>query len=221
MTDLNLVLLGPPGAGKGTQAALLRDLLGLPYLSTGDLLRRHRAKQTPLGREAARFMDAGTLVPDDLVISMLMDAVTDGPPQGFLLDGFPRTVGQADALDVALDDAQTALRAVLLIDLPSEIIVGRIAGRLTCPRGHVFHVRNSPPAHDGICDHDGERLTQRDDDRADTVRRRLEVYRETTAPLAGYYEERGLLCRIDGTREPDEVFDAICDALDLKVGRRR
>ena len=155
MTDLNLVLLGPPGAGKGTQAARLRDDLDLPYLSTGDLLRRHRAKGTELGLQAASYMAEGRLVPDELVISMLMDAVENGPPHGFLLDGFPRTVVQADALEAALTEAGTALRAVLLIDAPDEVIIERISGRLTCPRGHVFHAEHSPPAVEGVCDHDG------------------------------------------------------------------
>jgi adenylate kinase len=215
MTDLNLVLFGPPGAGKGTQAARLRDDLGLPYLSTGDLLRRHRAKGTELGLQAAGYMAEGRLVPDELVISMLMDAVQDGPPHGFLLDGFPRTTVQADALEAALDRAGTALRAVLLIDAPDTVIVERISGRLTCARGHVFHVQNSPPVRAGVCDHDGEPLTQRDDDLPETVRRRLAVYHELTEPLVAHYEQRGLLCRVDGTRAPAEVFDTIRAVLGL------
>ena len=218
MTDLNLVLLGPPGAGKGTQAARLRDDLALPYLSTGDLLRRHRAKGTELGLQAASYMSEGRLVPDELVISMLMHAVENGPPHGFLLDGFPRTVVQADALEAALDEAGTALRAALLIDAPDEVIVERISGRLTCPHGHVFHRQHSPPAREGVCDHDGEPLAQRDDDLPETVRRRLDVYHEQTEPLVAYYDQRGLLLRIDGTHAPDDVFDAIRAALDITVG---
>ena len=148
MSDMNLVLLGPPGAGKGTQAARLRDELRLPYLSTGDLLRRHRAKETALGLAAAEYMDQGQLVPDELIITMLMDAV-DGPPRGFLLDGFPRTVVQAEALERTLDAAGSRLRAVVLVDVPDQVIVGRISGRLTCPYGHVYHARSRRPSGPG------------------------------------------------------------------------
>jgi adenylate kinase len=210
--DMNLVMLGPPGAGKGTQAAHLRDHLRVPYLSTGDLLRRHRAKGTALGRQAAEYMDKGHLVPDALVITMLMDAVED-PPRGFLLDGFPRTVVQAEALEASLAGAGTGLSAVVLIDVPDDVIVERLAGRLTCPRGHVYHVETSPPARVGVCDHDGEPLLQRNDDHSETVRRRLAVYHEATKPLAGFYQRREILVRIDGTLGPDEVFEAICVAL--------
>ena len=160
----------------------------LPYLSTGDLLRRHRAKGTDLGLQAASYMAEGRLVPDDLVISMLMHAVENGPPHGFLLDGFPRTIVQADALEAALERGGTAgHRAVLLIDAPDEVIIERISGRLTCPHGHVFHIQNAPPQRAGICDHDGEPLAQRDDDHPETVRRRLEVYHEQTEPLVSHY----------------------------------
>ncbi len=210
---MNLVLLGPPGAGKGTQAARLRDELRLPYLSTGDLLRRHRAKETALGLAAAEYMDQGQLVPDELIITMLMDAV-DGPPRGFLLDGFPRTVVQAEALERRLDAAGSRLRAVVLVDVPDHVIVGRIAGRLTCPYGHVYHARSSPPVRAGICDRDGEILLQRNDDQVETVLRRLSVYHESTAPLAAFYERRNVLVRVDGDRAPDDVFDAISGALE-------
>ena len=212
MMSANLVLLGPPGAGKGTQAALLREAFDLPYLSTGDLLRRHRDRGTELGLRAATYMAAGRLVPDDLVITMLMDAVQGGPPRGFLLDGFPRTEVQADALETALSDAGTALHAVLLIDAPDETIVARISGRLTCPNGHVFHREAAPPVRDGACDHCGEPVSRRDDDRPETVRRRLAIYHEWTTPLAAYYERRGLLIRIDGTAPPSDVFVTICAA---------
>jgi adenylate kinase len=220
MTELNLVLLGPPGAGKGTQAARLRDDLGLPYLSTGDLLRRHRADGTELGLQAASYMAEGQLVPDELVISMLMHAVENGPSHGFLLDGFPRTVIQADALEAVLAYADRELRAVLLIYVPDEVIIERISGRMTCPRGHVFHIRNAPPERGGVCDHDGEPLARRDDDQPETVSRRLDVYHEQTAPLVTYYEQRGLLVRVDGTRAPDEVFATIRTALEATVSNQ-
>jgi adenylate kinase len=164
-------------------------------------------------------MAEGRLVPDELVISMLMLAVEDGPPHGFLLDGFPRTVVQADALKAALDDAGTALRAVLLIDAPDEVIIDRISGRLTCPHGHVFHIQNSQPQREGVCDHDGEPLSQRDDDLRETARRRLDVYHEQTEPLVAYYGRRGLLLRVDGTRPPDEVFDTVRTVLGFTLRR--
>src|SRR3954451_8327338 len=209
---MNLVMLGPPGAGKGTQAARLRDELRLPHLSTGDLLRRHRADATALGRAAADYMDQGQLVPDDLVIGMLMDAVDD-PPRGFLLDGFPRTVIQAEALERTLDAAGSRLHAVVLVDVPDQQILGRISGRLTCPYGHVYHAQISPPVRAGVCDRDGAALVQRDDDHTETVQRRLAVYHESTAPLMDFYTQRNVLVRVDGSQAPDVVFDAITAAL--------
>ncbi len=216
---MNLVLLGPPGAGKGTQAARLREELRLPYLSTGDLLRRHRAKETALGLAAAEYMDQGQLVPDELIITMLMDAV-NGPPRGFLLDGFPRTVVQAEALERSLDAAGSRLRAVVLVEVPDQVIVGRISGRLTCPYGHVYHAQVSPPVRAGVCDRDGETLVQRNDDQVETVRRRLSVYHESTAPLAAFYERHNVLVRVDGNQAPDDVFDAITAALGVTPANR-
>jgi adenylate kinase len=216
---MNLVLLGPPGAGKGTQAARLRDELRLPHLSTGDLLRSHRASATALGRAAAGYMDRGQLVPDELVINMLMDAVDD-PPRGFLLDGFPRTVAQAEALERRLDAAGSGLHAVVLVDVSDELIVQRISGRLTCPYGHVYHAELSPPVRAGVCDRDGADLLQRDDDKPETVHRRLSVYHESTAPLVGFYERRQLLVRVNGNQAPDDVFDAIGAALNMTSANR-
>jgi adenylate kinase len=213
---LSLVLLGPPGAGKGTQAARLRGEFRLPYLSTGDLLRRHRADGSALGERAAEYMDRGRLVPDDIVIAMLFDAVA-GPPRGFLLDGFPRTVVQADALEARLADAAAALSAVILIDVPDDLLVERISGRLTCPRGHVSHV-GSRSARGGVCEIDGEPLFRREDDQPKTVRRRLAEYHEVTKPLEVFYEQRGILLRVDGSQTPDGVFQAICRG--LAVGAR-
>ena len=209
---MNLVMLGPPGAGKGTQATRLRDELRVPHLSTGDLLRRHRAEATTLGRAAAGYMDQGQLVPDELVISMLMDAVDD-VPRGFLLDGFPRTVVQAEVLERTLDAAGSRLDAVVLVDVPDEVIVSRISGRLTCPYGHVYHAQISPPVRAGVCDRDGAALVQREDDQTETVQRRLSVYHESTAPLVDFYKRRDILVRVDGGRAPDDVFDAIRSAL--------
>ena len=216
---MNLVMLGPPGAGKGTQAARLRDELGVPHLSTGDLLRRHRAEATTLGRAAAGYMDQGQLVPDELVIGMLMDAVDD-VPRGFLLDGFPRTVVQAEALERTLDAAGSRLDAVVLVDVPDAMIVSRISGRLTCPYGHVYHAEKSPPVRAGVCDRDGAALLQRDDDQRETVQRRLSVYHESTAPLVDFYTRRDILVRVDGSRAPDVVFDSIAVALGMTPANR-
>jgi adenylate kinase len=216
---MNLVLLGPPGAGKGTQAARLRDELGLSHLSTGDLLRRHRADATALGRAASDYMDRGQLVPDELVISMLMAAV-DEPPRGFLLDGFPRTLVQAEALDRRLEAAGSRLNAVVLVDVPDRMIVRRISGRLTCPYGHVYHTEASPPVRAGVCDRDGTALLRRDDDQPETVRRRLFDYHESTAPLVGFYERRQILVRVDGSPAPSAVLDAIRAALSVMSADR-
>jgi adenylate kinase len=215
---MNLILLGPPGGGKGTQAERLREAYGLTHLSTGDLLRRHRAEGTELGRRAAAYMTSGRLVPDALVTAMLVEALAEAAA-GFLLDGFPRTIPQADALGAALDEAGQPLTAVMLLDVPDDVIVDRISGRVTCPHGHVYHVHSQPPATAGVCDHDGEPVARRDDDHPETVRRRLDVYAEQTAPLVDYYDARGLLLRVDGTRPTGEVYDSLCAALSAKNAR--
>lgn len=215
INELNLILLGPPGAGKGTQAARLRDDLGLPYLATGDLLRQHRARATPLGVEAAAYMASGRLVPDELVIALLLAEIEERGERGFLLDGFPRTPGQAEALDAALREASRALSAVVLVDVPDGVLLERIVGRRQCAGGHVYHVSFDPPASAGVCDVDGMPLFQRDDDRAEVVRERLRVYHEATAPLVGYYEARGLLRRVDGLRPAGEVYASLREALAL------
>ena len=207
VSDLNLILIGPPGAGKGTQAARLREDFDLSHIATGDLLRAHRERETDLGLRAARYMAEGRLVPDELVTEMIGDAIasTSG---GFLLDGFPRTPGQADALDRVLEERGRPLSAVLLIDVPDDVLVERIGGRRLCPDGHVYHVQYNPPAREGVCDVDGKPLTQREDDKPETVRKRLDVYHRETEPLVERYEKQGLLRRVDGTRSPDEVHDA-------------
>jgi adenylate kinase len=209
VAELNLILLGPPGAGKGTQAARLREDFRMPYIATGDLLREHRDNDTELGREAKGYMERGELVPDELVVAMILDKIESEGGDGFLLDGFPRNLAQADALGEALDERGRRLTAVLLIDVPDELLVERITGRRQCSDGHVYHVRYDPPKRDNVCDQDGKPLVQRDDDKPDTVRRRLDVYHSETSPLVEYYDERGLLRRFDGSRDKTEVHDHI------------
>jgi adenylate kinase len=207
--ELNLVLLGPPGAGKGTQAQRLRGDFGLPYLATGDLLREHRKNETELGRKAAEYMGRGDLVPDDLVIAMILEKIEADGQDGFLLDGFPRTTNQAEALERALEHRGRSITAALLVAASDEHVMRRLSGRRQCPNGHVYHVEFDPPEKEGICDEDGEPLTQRDDDKPETISNRLEVYHAQTEPLCSYYSEHGLLHRFDGTRSPTEVHDHI------------
>ncbi|HWH09733.1 MAG TPA: adenylate kinase [Solirubrobacteraceae bacterium] len=211
MSELNLILLGPPGAGKGTQAERLTDDFRLPHISTGDILRAAVADGTPLGHTAKGFMDAGELVPDGVIIGVILERLLDDDARdGFLLDGFPRTIEQADALAVELEKLDRRLTAALVIEVPDDEAVRRISGRRVSRKtGRVYHVEFDPPKHAGRCDIDGSELIQRDDDAEDTVRRRLEVYRRQTAPLIDYYEERGLLRRVDGSRSPAEVHDHI------------
>jgi adenylate kinase len=211
VSERNLVLLGPPGAGKGTQADRLRTDFDLPYYSTGNILREAVENETELGRKAKEFMDAGDLVPDDLICAVIEERFDSGEADdGFLLDGFPRTIGQAEMLGGALDKRGRLLTAVLLIDAPDEEVVRRLSGRRTCVKnGHVYHVEFDPPKNEGVCDQDGSRLVQRDDDKPETVRKRLEVYHEQTEPLIEWYDERGLLRRFDGTRSPEEVHSHI------------
>ena len=209
MTELNLVLLGPPGAGKGTQAERLEDDFHLPYIASGNMLRAAVDEGTDLGLKAKEYMDRGDLVPDELLIGMILECVQeDGCKDGFLLDGFPRTAGQAEALDEALGKLGRKLTATLLIEVPDDNIVRRLSGRRVCKKdNHVYHVDTNPPKHEGVCDIDGSKLIQRDDDKPETVQKRLTVYHDLTAPLVDYYQDQGVLRRFDGTRNPTEVHD--------------
>ncbi|WCB96097.1 Adenylate kinase [Baekduia alba] len=208
--ELNLILVGPPGAGKGTQAEKLTEDFGLPYYATGNILRDAVAEGTPLGKKAKEYMDNGDLVPDDVIIGVILEALeSDEAANGFLLDGFPRTVPQADALEGALENVGRKISGVLLVDVPDDEVVKRLSGRRVSKSGRVYHVDFDPPKQEGRCDIDGSDLIQRDDDKPETIRKRLAVYHDQTEPLVQYYEDRDLLRRFDGTRSPTDVHDHI------------
>jgi adenylate kinase len=209
--ELNLLLMGPPGAGKGTQAERLKSDFQLPFISTGDMLRTNVTEQTDLGKQAKGFMDAGDLVPDGLIVAMAAARLQEHDAQdGFILDGFPRTIEQAEALDTQLAQLGRRVTAALLIDVPDDEVIRRLSGRRVCVKsGHNYHLDFDPPKNEGICDQDGSRLIQRDDDKPDVIKNRLAVYHEKTKPLVDYYDQRGLLRRIDGTREPADVHGHI------------
>lgn len=214
-----VILLGPPGAGKGTQAKRLSAALDLPHVSTGDLFREHKAEGTPLGLKAKEYMDQGELVPDDLVIDMLFDRVArEDCSKGYLLDGFPRTVAQAEALDARLDaqDGEDSRRIALHLEVADSVIVERAAGRLTCESGHTYHKTFNPPKVEGICDVTGEKLFRRKDDEPDVVQKRLSEYTAKTAPLVEYYEGRGILCTVNGEVSPEDVFQGLLGCLEMQ-----
>jgi adenylate kinase len=208
---LDLILFGPPGAGKGTQAERLQSDFQLPFISTGEMLRANVKDETDLGREAQQYMDAGELVPDDVIVAMVVARLhQDDAQDGFILDGFPRTIEQAEALDKQLSDLGRRVTAALLVDVPDEEVVRRLAGRRVCVKaGHNYHIEFDPPKHDDVCDQDGSRLVQRDDDKPEVVQKRLQVYHDQTEPVIDYYDEKGILRRVDGTRGPAEVHDHI------------
>jgi adenylate kinase len=212
---MRLVLVGAPGAGKGTQAKFVAKHYDIPAISTGDIFRANIAAKTELGRRAKRFMDAGDLVPDEVTIGIVRDRLSqDDAQNGFLLDGFPRTLAQAEALRDMLDDLGTPLDVVLELQVDDDEVVRRLSGRRTCRQcGHVWHVEFDPPAKEGVCDVDAGELFQRDDDKPDTIRRRLEVYSEQTAPLVGFYEQAGLLRSITAQGPVDEITERAIGAL--------
>jgi adenylate kinase len=207
MPELNLVLLGPPGSGKGTQGERLNADLRLPYYATGDILRGAVRDETALGKAAKEYMDRGDLVPDDVIVGVIAERIdSDEAREGFILDGFPRTTPQAEALDAKLAELDREVSVVLLIEASDDEVVRRLGGRRTCEEnGHVFHVDFNPPKVEGVCDIDGSPLILRDDDQPDVIRKRLATYHEKTEPLISYYDGRGVLRRVAGEREPDEV----------------
>ena len=210
MSQLNLVLLGPPGSGKGTQGERLQEDLDLPYYATGDILRAAVREETEIGKEAKAYMDEGNLVPDEVIIGVIAERIDSHEAEdGFILDGFPRTVGQAEALSKKLEELRSRLTASILISVPDEEVVRRLGGRRTCPNGHIFHVEFDQPEKEGVCDVCGEELHIRDDDKPEVIKNRLAQYRDKTEPLVEWYDERGLLERVDGSGAPDDVYEDI------------
>lgn len=212
---MRIVLVGPPGAGKGTQAEFIASHLAVPKISTGDIFRANVAEQTALGREAQAYMDAGDLVPDEVTIAMVRDRLAEEDAvDGFLLDGFPRTLPQAEALDALLADLRSPIDVVLELVVDDDEVVRRLSGRRTCRRcNHVWHVDFDPPKVDGTCDSCGGALFQREDDRSETVRRRLDVYADQTAPILGYYADRNQLVGIDATGPVESVTERAISGL--------
>jgi adenylate kinase len=211
-----IVLLGPPGAGKGTQAQIVSKTLGLAHISSGDIFRENLKKQTELGKLAQTYMDRGALVPDDVTIAMIKERLSRPDcNNGALLDGFPRTPAQAKALDEMLGENDQKISCVPYINVPADVLIERLTGRWTCPTcGYVYHEKFNPPVKAGICDKDQSELYQRADDKAETVKKRIEVYGEQTAPLIDYYQENGLLKEIDGTQAIEVVTSQLLEAIE-------
>jgi adenylate kinase len=210
-----IVLLGPPGAGKGTQAEAIASKLHLPHISSGDIFRENLKNQTELGKLAVGFINKGELVPDDVTIAMIHERLLKSDCQaGALLDGFPRTPAQAEALASLLSDIDGQVKSVPYIYVPEDVLIKRLSGRWTCrAAGHVFHEKYNPPHQPGKCDFDGSELYQRDDDKAETVKRRIRVYVEQTQPLIEYYRQRGVLVEIDGQQSIDQVTSNLLAAI--------
>jgi len=216
---MRIVLVGPPGAGKGTQAKVVAERLGIPAISTGDIFRANVAAGTELGVEAKKYMDQGLLVPDEVTIGLIRDRLTGADAaEGFLFDGFPRNVSQAEELETMLAGIEVKLDRVVELKVDNDEVVRRISGRRLCRNdsGHIFHEQSKPPAVPGVCDVCGGELYQRDDDREETVRERLRVYEEETSPIIGFYAERGLLASVDAMGTLDEVTERILAAVEAR-----
>lgn len=212
---MKIVLLGPPGAGKGTQAKSISNRYSIPHISTGDIFRKNISENTPLGIEAKSYMDNGQLVPDEVTINMVKDRLQQNDcKNGYLLDGFPRTVHQAEALDNFLTEREESIDTALLIEVPKEFILERMTGRRVCPScGASYHIKFNPPANDGKCDLCGSDVIQRKDDTEETVKERLDVYENQTQPLIDFYKNKKQLSVVDGTQAINEVFESICKIL--------
>jgi adenylate kinase len=212
---MKIIMLGAPGAGKGTQAKKIADKYGVPHISTGDIFRANIKEGTELGNKAKTYMDKGLLVPDELVVDLVVDRVkNEDCKNGYVLDGFPRTIPQAECLDKALEEMNDSMDYAINIDVPDENIISRMGGRRACVGcGATYHVVNIPPKKEGICDRCGGELILRDDDKPETVKKRLDVYHEQTQPLIDYYTKKGIIKDVDGTMEMDDVFNAIVDIL--------
>jgi adenylate kinase len=212
LPELNLILLGPPGSGKGTQGERLQEDFRLPYYATGDILRAAVKEGTEVGKQAEEYMDRGDLVPDEVIIGVIAERLQgEEASDGFILDGFPRTAPQAEALDAKMSELRRVITGVLLIEVPEEEILRRLGGRRTCEENpsHIYHVDFDPPKQEDVCDIDGAKLITRDDDKPEVIKNRLAQYREKTEPLVDYYDERGILNRVDGKQSPDEVEERI------------
>ena len=208
-------MLGAPGAGKGTQARMISEKYGIPQISTGDIFRANIRNQTELGKKAKSYMDQGLLVPDELTLDLVVDRLAqDDCSNGYILDGFPRTIPQAEALTFALKSQKTKIDFAIDVEVPDDNIVQRMSGRRACPGcGATYHIRYNPPVSDNICDECGTELIQREDDKAETVQKRLDVYHKKTQPLIEYYREQGCMYSVDGTRPMEDVFEDICKIL--------
>lgn len=212
---MRIILLGAPGAGKGTQCKYIVDRYHLMHLSSGDILRRHRTKGTDLGKKAQSFMDSGALVPDNIIIEMMIDEISRAPNGGYVLDGFPRTVKQAADLDKALAGRNEKIDAVLNLNVNENVVIRRITGRRICPKcAAVYHIENLKPRKNGICDKDGSSLVQRPDDTAEVVKTRLKNYNEQTAPLVDYYNRKNTVYDIDANAEAQQVKELVFSRLD-------
>jgi adenylate kinase len=212
LPELNLILLGPPGSGKGTQGERLQEDFRLPYYATGDILRAAVKDGTEIGKQAKEFMERGDLVPDEVIIGVIAERVQqEEAADGFILDGFPRTVPQAEALGQKMKELGRELTAAVLIDVSEDEVVRRLGGRRTCEQNpsHIYHVEFDPPKEEGVCDIDGGKLIVRDDDKPDVIKNRLKQYQEKTEPLIDYYEQRGILNHVNGAQSPDEVEESI------------
>jgi adenylate kinase len=216
---MKIIMLGAPGAGKGTQAKMIAEKYGIPHVSTGDIFRANIKNQTELGMEAKKYMDQGLLVPDELTVKILLDRVAkDDCKNGYVLDGFPRTIPQAEVLDKAVEELNESIDFAINVDVKDESIIKRMSGRRACLKcGATYHIEHIPPKQEGICDSCGSELVLRDDDKPETVKKRLSVYHEQTQPLIDYYNKKGILREVNGSQDMKDVFNAIVTILDSAV----